>query len=77
MRDAILTGVHRIQAVERVIYGTPCGEAVRHEAERTDARRVLITTTKSLSGPKGLMMPSRASHPSCSRSSTSVVSGAL
>lgn len=44
----MLSGIHGHQDIERVVYGKPAGEALRAEAERLDARRVFITTTKSV-----------------------------
>ena len=44
----MLTGVHHWPAQQRVIYGTPAAEALQAEVRRADARRVLVTTTRSL-----------------------------
>src|SRR5476649_1661132 len=44
----MLNGIHGHQDIERVVYGKPAGAALRAEAERLDARRVFITTTKSV-----------------------------
>lgn len=42
------SGIFTIQAQERVIYGTPAPEAAAAEAEYYGARRVFITSTRSL-----------------------------
>src|SRR6478672_6049298 len=44
----MLNGIHGHQDIERVVYGRPAGADVRAEAERLGARRVFITTTKSV-----------------------------
>src|SRR5471032_498446 len=44
----MLSGIHGHQEIERVVYGKPAGAAVLAEAERLAARRVFITTTKSV-----------------------------
>jgi maleylacetate reductase len=44
----MLNGIHGHQDIERVVYGRPAGAAVRAEAERLGARRVFITTTRSV-----------------------------
>jgi maleylacetate reductase len=44
----MLNGIHGHQDIERVVYGRPAGAAVRAEAERLGARRVFVTTTKSV-----------------------------
>ena len=44
----MLNGIHGHQDIERVVYGKPAGAALRAEAERLGARRVFITTTKSV-----------------------------
>jgi maleylacetate reductase len=44
----MLNGIHGHQDIERVVYGKPAGAAVLAEAERLGARRVFITTTKSV-----------------------------
>src|SRR5262245_43583664 len=44
----MLTGTVQWTSQERVIHGKPAAEAVRAEMERTGAKRVLLTTTKSL-----------------------------
>jgi len=44
----MLQGIHGHQDIERVVYGKPAEEAVLAEAERLGARRVFITTTKSV-----------------------------
>jgi maleylacetate reductase len=46
----MLTGTHHWPAQERVIYGKPAVEALGEELARTGARRVFITTTRSLTG---------------------------
>ena len=44
----MLNGIHGHQDIERVVYGRPSGAAVRAEAERLGAKRVFVTTTKSV-----------------------------
>jgi maleylacetate reductase len=44
----MLNGIHGHQDIERVVYGRPTGAAVRAEAERLGAKRVFVTTTKSV-----------------------------
>src|SRR5215212_7514445 len=44
----MLNGIHGHQDIERVVYGKPAGPALRAEAERLGARRVFVTTTKSV-----------------------------
>src|SRR5947209_3258858 len=44
----MLSGIHGHQDVERVVYGKPAGPALRAEAERLGARRVFVTTTRSV-----------------------------
>jgi maleylacetate reductase len=44
----MLNGIHGHQDIERVVYGRPAGAAVRAEAERLGARRVFVTTSKSV-----------------------------
>ena len=44
----MLNGIHGHQEIERVVYGKPAGAAVLAEAERLGAKRVFITTTKSV-----------------------------
>ena len=44
----MLNGIHGIQDVERVVYGRPAGIALRAEAERLGAKKVFITTSKSV-----------------------------
>ncbi len=44
----MLNGIHGHQDIERVVYGRPAGAALRAEAERLGARRVFVTTTKSV-----------------------------
>ena len=48
----MLTGTINWTAQERVIHGTPAAEAVRAEIERIGAKRVLLLTTKSLTGSR-------------------------
>jgi maleylacetate reductase len=43
-----LSGIHGHQDIERVVYGRPAGASVRAEAERLGARRVFVTTTRSV-----------------------------
>jgi len=44
----MLSGIHGHQDIERVVYGRPAGPALRAEAERLGARRVFLTTSKSV-----------------------------
>jgi len=44
----MLNGIHGHQDIERVVYGRPAGAALRAEAERLGAKRVFITTSKSV-----------------------------
>lgn len=44
----MLNGIHGHQDIERVVYGRPAGEALRAEAERLGAKKVFITTSKSV-----------------------------
>ena len=44
----MLNGIHGHQDIERVVYGRPTGPALRAEAERLGARRVFVTTTRSV-----------------------------
>src|SRR6478752_4295331 len=44
----MLNGIHGHQDIERVVYGKPAGPALRAEAERLGARRVFVTTTRSV-----------------------------
>jgi maleylacetate reductase len=44
----MLNGIHGHQDIERVVYGRPAGQALRAEAERLGARRVFVTTSKSV-----------------------------
>lgn len=44
----MLNGIHGHQEIERVVYGRAAGSALRAEAERLEARRVFLTTTKSV-----------------------------
>ena len=44
----MLNGIHGHQDIERVVYGKPAGAALRAEAERLGAKRVFITTTRSV-----------------------------
>ena len=50
----MLNGTHRYFLQERVIYGKPAAAAIAEEAEALGARRVFLTTTRSLGGPDGL-----------------------
>jgi maleylacetate reductase len=52
--DAMLSGTHRYFLQERVIYGKPAAAAVAEEAAALGARRVFLTTTRSLAGEDGL-----------------------
>ncbi|MBN9516065.1 MAG: iron-containing alcohol dehydrogenase [Alphaproteobacteria bacterium] len=44
----MLNGIHGHQDIERVVYGRPAGAALRAEAERLGAKRVFVTTSKSV-----------------------------
>lgn len=44
----MLSGIHGHQDIERVVYGKPAGAAVLAEAERLGAKRVFVTTSKSV-----------------------------
>ena len=44
----MLSGIHGHQDIERVVYGKPAGVALRAEAERLGAKKVFITTSKSV-----------------------------
>jgi len=44
----MLNGIHGHQDIERVVYGKAAGPAIRAEAERLGARRVFLTTSKSV-----------------------------
>jgi maleylacetate reductase len=48
----MLTGTVQWTAQERVIHGKPAAEAVPAEIERVGARRVLLLTTRSLTGSR-------------------------
>src|SRR5262245_55799619 len=48
----MLTGTVNWTAQERVIHGKPAAEAVRAEMERMGAKRVLLTTTRSLANSR-------------------------
>jgi maleylacetate reductase len=50
----MIVGVHRNSLQEQVIYGRPALEALTGLAKGFGARRILITSTASLSGPDGL-----------------------
>jgi maleylacetate reductase len=43
-------GVFNVVAQERIVYGTPAGEAAIAEAERLGANRIFLTSTRSLAG---------------------------
>jgi maleylacetate reductase len=48
----MITGVHHWPAQERVIYGKPAAQALADEVEHAGARRVFVTTTRSITnGP--------------------------
>jgi len=49
----MLSGIHYWQRQERIIYGQPCAEAVKEEAERAGAKRAFICTTRSLTRDAG------------------------
>jgi maleylacetate reductase len=44
----MLSGIHGHQDIERVVYGRAAGPALRAEAERLGAKRVFVTTTRSV-----------------------------
>ena len=44
----MLNGIHGHQDIERVVYGKPAGAALRAEAQRLGAKKVFITTSKSV-----------------------------
>src|SRR5262245_64699613 len=44
----ISPGTFYVPAQERIVFGTPAGEAVVAEADRAGARRVFVTSTRSL-----------------------------
>ncbi len=44
----MLTGAHRFPKQDGVFYGRPAADAVREIAERRGAKRLLVTTTRSL-----------------------------
>jgi maleylacetate reductase len=44
----LVAGAFNVTAHERIVFGRPAGEAVVAEAERTGARRVFVTSTRSL-----------------------------
>lgn len=46
----MLTGTHHWPAQERVIYGWPAADALADEIRRAGARKVFVTTTRSLTG---------------------------
>jgi maleylacetate reductase len=46
----VQAGTHHWPAQQRVIYGIPYREALARELERSRARRVFVTTTRSLTG---------------------------
>ena len=48
----MLTGTVQWTAQERVVHGKPAAEAVPAEIERIGAKRVLLTTTRSLTGSR-------------------------
>lgn len=48
----MLTATVQWSAQERVIHGKPAAEAIREEIQRIGAKRVLLTTTRSLTGSR-------------------------
>ena len=48
MNNGLAAGTFTIHAQERVVFGTPAAEAVVAEVEASDARRVFVTSTRSL-----------------------------
>src|SRR5439155_20710600 len=47
-RAGLTTGTFHVTAQERIVFGTPAEEAIVAEAERVGARRVFVTSTRSL-----------------------------
>ena len=47
-RAGLTTGTFHVSAQERIVFGTPAEEAIVAEAERVGARRVFVTSTRSL-----------------------------
>jgi maleylacetate reductase len=47
-RPGLATGSFSVTAHDRIVFGTPAGEAVISEAERYGASRVFVTSTRSL-----------------------------
>jgi hypothetical protein len=66
-RAGLVAGTFHIQAQERIVFGTPAGEAVVAEAERVGARRVFVTSTRSLAQKENGPIPT---NPRDARSST-------
>jgi maleylacetate reductase len=56
----MLEGTHRYFLQERVIYGKPASQAVAEEVAALGARRVFLTTTRSLAGAEAL--PAAIAH---------------
>lgn len=48
MAPGIAAGTHHWPAQERVIYGKPAAEAIAEEVGRAGARRIFVTTTRSI-----------------------------
>lgn len=44
----VTTGTFNVTAHDRIVFGTPAGEAVVAEADRVGAKRVFVTSTRSL-----------------------------
>jgi maleylacetate reductase len=51
-RPNLAEGSFSVTAHDRIVFGTPAGEAVISEAERYDASRVFVTSTRSLAKKK-------------------------
>jgi maleylacetate reductase len=47
-RAGLTAGTFHVQAQERIVFGIPAGEAVVAEADRIGAKRVFVTSTRSL-----------------------------
>ncbi len=48
--SALMSGIFTIQAQEHVVFGRPAEQAVRDEVERLGARRVFLTSGRTLAG---------------------------
>jgi maleylacetate reductase len=72
----LTSGTFNVTAHERIVFGQPAGEAVLAEAERLGARRVFVTSTRSLAGKDGgpLQRIEKALGPRHAGSFTSITS---